>query len=768
MLSTGRKVDSKQSILQVDSVQFADGTIQHSAKNFDAIHVKKRLRVNSLAQFLENLEISGFLKVEGDADISGDFKVDGDSDFSGNLIVGGDLIVNGQTVYNDIPRLSTVNTFTQTNYFENPIHTSQLNVGTTRITDGVTTVLSNNRVSSNITLRVKNALDTTIGHQFLSTNVHIPTRITLTHPTTAVERTIHACFHSNINIENFDDIIAGRCWSNSTQYQWENLSVAGSFLMRTRAEANVNTPLQTIFHVSPTDITMSNIQRINQAVSDSPLINLFRRSEFRRAIADAEIGSSVSVLALSDIATPTRQILFNNNATPGYLNTLVQINDAVIARSGTQTSGSIVFTGWATGIAGGVRVSFTPSPATASTEIRGGDTSLLVHSNGTVNCNRQIFFNSATGTHRTIQNLSNLSLCTTAHNTTTSQTDFTLSIDNATNQIRYKSTRNNLSHIFQVQGSTGVQNDRFIISDFNVTANRIPLRTMSPTLGSDQRQFMMRSDDGGIHYLTATNHASHGTGAENRIHIALGRADGTGGVINDQVFTFRHTYNQSHVNLHVPQILFTGDSSVQSTAFTSAQATQITTNQTSIGTLNSQTQQLTFRIEDAESYINHLDQQNANAQSFIGIVGIPAQWGGVEVKFTHSPDIIQELNTINLTAGTYYITYVAHLYTKQGTSRNIELWTTWINSTISQTTEPLWETFKQSNRNFDVYPHNKGEHDLGYTHGASALVVLNATTTIRFLTSINYSSPSNWGNDGSGGEGKWSYLRPWFSAVRLR
>jgi hypothetical protein len=748
--------------------------------------------------------------------------------------------------------------------------------GVTISVSGNQTTFQRNGNSSSLQFSVLNSAGGAVNHDFTSTAVNIPTRIFLTHPNTSTptERSIHACFHSNINTQNYSDVIMGRCYSDNSVYNWENLSVAGSFRMWTRVSSDPLVALQNVFEVSPTQLLLPSTQRINQTISLDTEPNLMKRVQINRQNVNNENGSNTATLSLVDTSTPGRGINFNQNAVSGYLNPIVQLNDAVISRVGQNANGSIVLTGWASGttaIAGGIRISFTPTIPTATVESRAGSTSLMVHSEGFVNINRQLFFNAATGTDRRIQNLSTLSLCTTAHATTAAQTDYTLSLDVPSNQIRYQSFRNGYSHVFQVQNSSSVQTDRLIVSDLNITANRIPLRTMSnanANIPADQRQFVMRiSDADGYHYLHATNHATSGTGSENRIVIALGRSDGANGIINTEPFIFRHMENLSTVVLRTPSLNFTGDNTTQTTAFTTTHAARITqlgfdapnertsllkTNlrgfifapDTTLGgiynnivqpgdsaivftgasdggpgalTLTNQSPTKSgFRIKATEteaynlkvldggvkfqdntvqstaftsaqvSQINSASSTATNAYlladealataniafgqsntalTIISPIGLITRWGGAEVKFQDST-FNQQLHEHSLLAGTYIITYTANLYTKQIGEREIYMWATWLYNSLSEEITQEWESSRIVSHHFRS-PNNLLK-DTGKSHHSSIVINLTTTTTIRLISILYYWDINTWNNDGSSGNGKWSYAKSYLTAVRIK
>jgi hypothetical protein len=746
--------------------------------------------------------------------------------------------------------------------------------GVTISVSGNQTTFQRNGNSSSLQFRVLNSAGGAVNHDFTSTAVNIPTRIFLTHPNTSTptERSIHACFHSNINTQNYSDVIMGRCYSDNSVYNWENLSVAGSFRMWTRVSSDPLVALQNLFEVSPTQMLLPQriVQTYPNSLDNSLPKNILRETQIRRTLTSAQLATGVShntFTVLDDGLTSAgggKGMYINSNAAQGSLNNIVRTNDVVLGRIGIQDSGGLCITSWA-GQRIGLRLeSFITPTMRNTTEIAAGGTSLFLDSEGSANLTRQLFFNATTGTDRRIQNLSTLSLCTTAHATTSAQTDYTLSLDVPSSQIRYQSFRNGYSHVFQVQNSSSVQTDRLIVSDLNVTANRIPLRTMNnANLAADQRQFVMRiSDADGFHYLHATNHANSGTGSENRIVMALGRSDGAGGIINTEPFVFRHMENLSNVVLRVPSLNFTGDNTNQTTAFTTTHAARITqlgyepanerttllkpngrgfifAPDTSSGGIFSNIVQagdsafvfyngslgsaltLTyesstksgFRIKATEteaynlkvldggvkfqdntvqstaftsaqvSQINSASSTASNAHlladealataniafgqsntalTIISPIGLITRWGGAEGQLGSSIGGIQQIGSQSLIPGTYIINYTSRIYTKQITTRTIFLWRTWMNTSQTLPTNTTWHPSEITTISFNVFPYV----DFGQTHHGSVTVTLSSSTTVFTLNTLEYENDNDWNNDASGG--KWCYIRSYMTATRIK
>jgi len=582
MLSTGRLRNTSSST-PVPSILYADGTTQRSAEELERLHVKKRLRVSSTSLFFD------------------------DADFNQNLIVRGNLTVEGDVINTKLAYLAGNNIFTGINSFNNTLNVN----GLTILSSGNQTTFQRSGLSSSLRFRVYDQNNIASDITFLGAtsgmqgpHLTIPGRVILGHPTIGTERHLFTSYISFIDASNVNEIQRARHHAIGTNYFIENMrdggmtslnarmgpdpggagSANGTMTTMLRSSANVMEIFPSSSLSSPARLDIGSGTHINQFVptgdtnaqsSEGVEQNMLRRTSIRRRLLNTAQylnGSSVSTFQVLDWEG-NRGMYINPNSTQGSLNNLVRTNDVVLgALGGNQDANKqLTITCWAA-IPLGLRISHL-APLVGQVQLRANASSFIIHSDTFASLNVPLRFNSNSATHRIIQNLTSLSFIHNNYNTgDTVQEDFNITVNDANNQVRFTSLRNNMLFVFQTRVNDVLDN-KLIISNSNVNVQRAQLRVSSvePDLNL-QRQIIIRPENDGNHYLQITNTLATSPNTQNRLIIALGRSNGLPlpdtAIISDEVFYFRETNHTSTKRIDLPSLRFTGDNTEQTSAFT--------------------------------------------------------------------------------------------------------------------------------------------------------------------------------------------------------
>lgn len=635
--------------------------------------------------------------------------------------------------------------------------------GITILVSGNQTTFQRDGVSSSIRFRVFDHNNTATNMLFrgatsvLPGELNVPTRIFLSHAE-GHERHLFTSYISFIDVNNVDGIQSSRHHAVGNAYFIENMRDGGSITLRARLGPVGGSTMTTMLEsttslmkilpestlANPSVLQIGERTRIDQIVppmdgstvgTDVPMNNLRRTLIKRTLLSDDQYhaGSAIPGLQVIDGGLFNRGMYINPNASQSSLNNLVQLNDVVMGGLGQSSisTKAVSFTCWAN-MALGVRIFLENinDVTTGTVSLRANNTQLVIHSGsgfffnavqGYINTLRPIRFNGTPANDRAIENLTTLSFSNDSYTGSSSLNDMTMKVVNFTNSTNFTSHRSNMTFLFQTKTDLETTN-RFIISPNHVTVQRVNFRTLSPSLDSLlQRQLVLRCEDSGDHRIQCTNAVSNGSGDYNHFIVSLGRSNGSGGIIEEDVFTFRGGANRhtSSKGIRLPEIQFSADDSVQTTAFTNNKNSELTANTVAIANLQS-----------AQTVFSGILNDHATSLSNIGSTIYTQQTNG---EIGSSAGTLQQVREITLVAGTYIISYNVYLVNIYSTTTYTANIITCVNTTSSIPTAAPYSHSKVFKNNISL------PHAIGTSQLASFPLTLTSTTTIRLFVALSYS-----------------------------